>query len=116
MEIPSRLRSARASSALFESNIVWIRLSSVRVISVCLRIAEVCAMQRWESSPDGGLFDYLIDGCAISHLRVIGCTPVQQSGSVRSLLLSMTNEKVILLIEAKIQPQRRADLVDAARQ
>jgi len=28
----------------------------------------------------------------------------------------MTNEKVILLIEAKIQPQRRADLVDAARQ
>jgi quinol monooxygenase YgiN len=28
----------------------------------------------------------------------------------------MTNEKVIMLIEAKIQPQRRAELVDAARQ
>src|SRR5271169_4895567 len=28
----------------------------------------------------------------------------------------MTNEKVILLIEARIQPQRRAELVEAARQ
>ena len=28
----------------------------------------------------------------------------------------MTNENVILLIEAKIQPQRRADFVEAARQ
>jgi len=28
----------------------------------------------------------------------------------------MTNEKVIMLIEAKIQPQRRAELVAAARQ
>ena len=28
----------------------------------------------------------------------------------------MTNEKVIMLIEAKIQPQRRAEVVDAARQ
>ena len=28
----------------------------------------------------------------------------------------MTNEKVIMLIEAKIQPERRAELVDAARQ
>ena len=28
----------------------------------------------------------------------------------------MTNEKVIMLIEAKIQPQRRAELVDAIRQ
>ena len=28
----------------------------------------------------------------------------------------MTNEKVILLIEAKIQPQRRLELVEAARQ
>ena len=28
----------------------------------------------------------------------------------------MTNEKVIMLIEAKIQPQRRADLVEAVRQ
>jgi quinol monooxygenase YgiN len=29
---------------------------------------------------------------------------------------NMTNEKVIMLIEAKIQPQRRAELLDAARQ
>ena len=28
----------------------------------------------------------------------------------------MTNEKVIMLIEAKIQPQRRAEVVEAARQ
>ena len=28
----------------------------------------------------------------------------------------MTNEKVIMLIEAKIQPQRRAELAEAARQ
>lgn len=28
----------------------------------------------------------------------------------------MANEKVIMLIEAKIQPQRRAELVEAARQ
>jgi len=28
----------------------------------------------------------------------------------------MTNEKVIMLIEAKIQPQRRAELVEAVRQ
>ena len=28
----------------------------------------------------------------------------------------MTNEKVILLIEAKIQPQRRAELLDAVQQ
>ena len=28
----------------------------------------------------------------------------------------MTNEKVIMLIEAKIQPQRRAELLDAAHQ
>jgi len=29
---------------------------------------------------------------------------------------NMTNEKVIMLIEARIQPQRRAELLDAARQ
>lgn len=28
----------------------------------------------------------------------------------------MTNEKVIMLIEAKIQPQRRGELLDASRQ
>ena len=29
---------------------------------------------------------------------------------------TMSNEKVIMLIEAKIQPQRRAELIEAARQ
>jgi hypothetical protein len=29
---------------------------------------------------------------------------------------NMTNEKVIMLIEAKIQPQRRAEIVEAVRQ
>ena len=28
----------------------------------------------------------------------------------------MSNEKVVMLIEARIQPERRADLLDAARQ
>ena len=32
------------------------------------------------------------------------------------LTTKMTSEKVIMLIEAKIQPQRRAELVEAARQ
>jgi quinol monooxygenase YgiN len=34
----------------------------------------------------------------------------------RKELSQMTNEKVIMLIEAKIQPGRRTELVDAARQ
>ena len=34
----------------------------------------------------------------------------------RKELSQMANEKVIMLIEAKIQPQRRAELVEAARQ
>jgi quinol monooxygenase YgiN len=39
-------------------------------------------------------------------------SPRQSKGAVAK----MTNEKVIMLIEAKIQPQRRAELVEAARQ
>ena len=40
-------------------------------------------------------------------------TPANQNREEQS---NMTNEKVIMLIEAKIQPQRRADLVDAISQ
>jgi quinol monooxygenase YgiN len=39
-------------------------------------------------------------------------TPANKNGEEQS---NMTNEKVIMLIEAKIQPQRRAELVDAIR-
>jgi quinol monooxygenase YgiN len=40
-------------------------------------------------------------------------TPASENRKEHS---NMTNEKVIMLIEAKIQPQRRAELVEAARQ
>ena len=40
-------------------------------------------------------------------------TPANENQEEQS---KMTNEKVIMLIEAKIQPQRRAELVEAARQ
>jgi len=40
-------------------------------------------------------------------------TPVNEHQQEQS---NMTNEKVIMLIEAKIQPQRRAELVDAISQ
>lgn len=37
-------------------------------------------------------------------------------GENRKEQSNMTNEKVIMLIEAKIQPQRRAELIEAVRQ
>ena len=40
-------------------------------------------------------------------------TPANENREEQS---NMTNEKVIMLIEAKIQPQRRAELVDAISQ
>ena len=40
-------------------------------------------------------------------------TPASENREEQS---NMTNEKVIMLIEAKIQPQRRAELAEAARQ
>jgi quinol monooxygenase YgiN len=42
-----------------------------------------------------------------------GNTPANEDREEQS---NMTNEKVIMLIEAKIQPQRRAELVEATRQ
>ena len=44
-------------------------------------------------------------------------TPANQTQDEQSKMeTKMTNEKVIMLIEARIQPQRRAELVEAARQ
>jgi quinol monooxygenase YgiN len=40
-------------------------------------------------------------------------TPASENREEQS---NMTNQKVIMLIEAKIQPQRRAELAEAARQ
>jgi quinol monooxygenase YgiN len=42
-----------------------------------------------------------------------GKTRANENGEDQS---NMTNEKVIMLIEAKIQPERRAELLDAAHQ
>ena len=47
--------------------------------------------------------------CAAQDVK----TPVNEN---REEQAHMTNEKVIMLIEAKIQPQRRAELVEATRQ
>jgi len=43
-------------------------------------------------------------------------TPATPANDNREEQSKMTNEKVIMLIEAKIQPQGRAELVEAARQ
>jgi quinol monooxygenase YgiN len=43
----------------------------------------------------------------------VGNTPANEKREEQS---NMANEKVIMLIEAKILPQRRAELVEAARQ
>lgn len=49
----------------------------------------------------------------LAHAQQVG----DASGSANQKEQSqMTDEKVIMLIEAKIQPQRRAELVEAARQ
>ena len=42
-----------------------------------------------------------------------GNTPANENGEEQS---NMSNEKVIMLIEAKIQPQRHMELVEAVRQ
>ena len=51
-------------------------------------------------------------GAAPSAAGSGGNTPVSE----RKEQSNMTNPKVIMLIEAKIQPQRRAELLEAARQ
>src|ERR1700730_16424320 len=62
------------------------------------------------------------DGCPdgrkrVGAARAVGGAGGQHAGQSKSRGQSnMTNEKVIILIEAKIQPQRRAELVEAARQ
>src|SRR2546430_597064 len=49
----------------------------------------------------------------VARAEQAGTRPVHESRKEPS---QMPNEKVIMLIEAKIQPQRRAELVEAARQ
>ena len=57
---------------------------------------------------------------AASVWALQGVSPVQAGNKPSNENLteqsSMANEKVIMLIEAKIQPQRRAELVEAVRQ
>ena len=57
----------------------------------------------------------LASGLALHVARAeqAGIAPVSESRKEQS---KMPNEKVIMLIEAKIQPQRRAELIEAARQ
>ena len=50
--------------------------------------------------------------CVLWAKQVVN-TPANE---IREEQSNMTNEKVIMLIEAKIQPQRRAELVDALRE
>ena|SRR5690348_1566629 len=49
----------------------------------------------------------------LAHAQQVADTPGSANQKEQS---QMTNEKVIMLIEAKIQPQRRAELVEAARE
>ncbi len=50
--------------------------------------------------------------CALLPVQVAST----QASQVRRDQPNMTNEKVIMLIEAKIQPERRAEMEEAARQ
>jgi len=50
---------------------------------------------------------------ALPNRQRVGNSPANGNREEQS---PMTNEKVIMLIEAKIQPHRRAELVEAARQ
>ena len=56
----------------------------------------------------------LASGLALHVARAeqAGIAPVSESRKEQS---KMPNEKVIMLIEAKIQPQRRTELIEAAR-
>ena len=52
-------------------------------------------------------------GLHVPRTQQVENTPAKENRKEQS---QMTNEKVIMLIEARIQPQRRAELVEAARQ
>jgi quinol monooxygenase YgiN len=70
-------------------------MKTIRIVTVAVvTVASVCALQ-------------------VLRAQQAGNTPANENQEERS---KMTNEKVIMLIEAKIQPQRRAELVEAARQ
>jgi quinol monooxygenase YgiN len=70
-------------------------MKTIRIVTVAvLTVASVCALQALRAQQAGN-------------------TPANENQEERS---KMTNEKVIMLIEAKIQPERRAELVEAAHQ
>lgn len=52
----------------------------------------------------------------VASAWALNVSRAQQVENNRKEPSQMTNEKVIMLIEAKIQPQRRAEVVEAARQ
>jgi len=52
----------------------------------------------------------------VLHYAVGGAGGEPPANENREAKSNMTDEKVIMLIEAKIQPQRRTELVEAARQ
>jgi quinol monooxygenase YgiN len=53
---------------------------------------------------------------AVVIIVAIGWAPRVVRAESQKEQTTMPNEKVIMLIEAKIQPQRRAELIEAARQ
>jgi quinol monooxygenase YgiN len=69
------------------------KTSRLATVGVLVVVSAVCMHVLWARQP--------------------GKTPANESREEHS---KMTNEKVIMLIEAKIQPQHRAELLDAARQ
>lgn len=62
----------------------------------------------------------MVTGLIVASAWALHRVPPGQAGntpvSERKEQSNMTNPRVIMLIEAKIQPRRRAELIDAARQ
>jgi hypothetical protein len=68
-------------------------LKTIRIVTVAVLMLILMLASAWAQQPMN--------------------TPTNVSREEQS---NMANEKVIMLIEAKIQPPRRAELVEAARQ
>ncbi len=69
-------------------------MKTTRIMTVAVLVASAWALQ-------------------MPRAQQVESTPANENRKEQS---EMTNEKVIMLIEAKILPQRRAELVEAARQ
>ena len=69
-------------------------MKTTRIITVAVLVASAWALH-------------------MPRAQQVSNTPASENRKEQS---QMTNEKVIMLIEAKIQPQRRAELVEAARE